>query len=168
LHDETRFMFENEYFELIESSNTRLEYSYEEETTRKLTQALYERTRMKENWYMINLLRFFHDWTQEIDKTRNAIVNFVFSAYNNLFDHLKNQKIKCETIDIFWFNDLARTLKKTSDKLSKYYAMIEDKRNTLYNFEILLDSTKKLIFYQICYFTNIFHEYFSRMFYIYV
>jgi hypothetical protein len=80
--------------------------------------------------YMINLLRFFHDWTQEINKTRDAIVNFVFSAYNNLFDHLKDQKIKCETIDIFWFDDY----------------------------------TKKLVFYQICHFTNIFHEYFSRIF----
>jgi hypothetical protein len=51
--------------------------------------------------YMIKLLRSFHDWTQKINKTRNAIVNFVFFAYNSLFDHLKNQKIKCETIDIF-------------------------------------------------------------------
>jgi hypothetical protein len=118
--------------------------------------------------YMINLLCLFHDWTQQINKTRNAIVNFVFSAYNNLFDHLKDQKIKCETIDIFWFDNLARALRKTSDKLSKYYAMIEDKRDTLYNLEILLDSTKKLVFYQICHSTNIFHEYFSRIFYTYV
>jgi hypothetical protein len=43
-------MFENEYFELIESSNIRLEYSYEEEATKRLTQVLYERTRMKENY----------------------------------------------------------------------------------------------------------------------
>jgi hypothetical protein len=114
--------------------------------------------------YMIDLLSFFHDWTQEINKTRNATVNLVFSAYNNLFDHLKNQKIKCETIDIFWFDDLTRALRKTSDKLSKYYAMIEDKRDTLYNLEILLDFTKKFVFYQICHFTNISHEYFSRIF----
>jgi hypothetical protein len=118
--------------------------------------------------YMINLLRFFHDWIQEINKTRNAIVNLVFSAYNNLFDHLKDEKIKCETIDIFWSDDLTRTLRKTSNKLLKYYAMIEDKRDTLYNLKILFDSTKKLVFYQICHFTNIFHEYFSRMFCIYV
>jgi hypothetical protein len=56
--------------------------------------------------YMIKLFCSFHDWIQEINKTRNAIVNFVFFAYNNLFDHLENEKIKCETIDIFWFNDL--------------------------------------------------------------
>jgi hypothetical protein len=94
----------------------------------------------------------------------DAIVNFVFFAYNNLFDHLKNQKIKRETIDIFWFDDLTRTLRKTSDKLLKYYAMIEEKCDTLYNVEILLDSTKKLVFYQICHLTNISHEYFSRWF----
>ncbi len=110
--------------------------------------------------YMIKLLRSFHDETQRINKTRNATVNLVFFAYNNLFDYLKNQKIKCETIVIFWSDDLTRTLRKTSNKLSKYYAMIEKKRDTLYNIEILLDSTKKLVFYQISYFTNIFHEYF--------
>jgi hypothetical protein len=42
-------MFKNEYFELIESLNIRFEYSYEEEATKRLTQVLYERTRMKEN-----------------------------------------------------------------------------------------------------------------------
>jgi hypothetical protein len=103
-----------------------------------------------------------------MNKTRNAIVNFVFFAYKNLFDHLKNQKIKCETINIFWSNDLTRTLRKTSNKLSKYYAMIEEKRDTLYNIEILLDSTKKLVFYQISYLTNISHEHFSRTFHFYV
>jgi hypothetical protein len=97
--------------------------------------------------YMIKLLRSFYDWTQRINKTRNATVNLVFFAYNSLFDHLKDQKIKCKTIDIFWSDDLARTLRKTSNKLSKYYAMIEEKRDTLYNIEILLDSTKKLVFY---------------------
>ncbi len=40
--------------------------------------------------YMINLLRSFHDWTQKINKIRDAIVNCVFSTYNNLFDHLEN------------------------------------------------------------------------------
>jgi hypothetical protein len=97
--------------------------------------------------YMIKLLRSFHDWTQRINKTRDAIVNLVFFAYNSLFDHLKDQKIKCETIDIFWSDDLTRALRKMSNKLSKYYAMIEKKRDTLYNIEILLDSTKKLVFY---------------------
>jgi hypothetical protein len=97
--------------------------------------------------YMIKLLRSFHDWTQRINKTRDTIVNLVFFAYNNLFDHLKDQKIKYETIDIFWSDDLTRTLRKTSNKLSKYYAMIEKKRDTLYNIEILFDSTKKLVFY---------------------
>jgi hypothetical protein len=128
--------------------------------------------------YMINLLRSFHDWIQRINKTRDAIINFVFSTYNNLFDHFEDQKIKCETIDIFWFDDLTRALRKTLNKLSKYYAMIEEKRDTLYNIEILLDSTKKLAFYQICcftnnsrehfsrtFFTNIFHEHFSRTFF---
>jgi hypothetical protein len=114
--------------------------------------------------YIIKLLRSFHDWTQRINKTRDAIVNLVFFAYNSLFDHLKDQKIKCETIDIFWSDDLTRTLRKTSNKLSKYYAMIEEKRDTLYNIEILLDSTKKLVFYQISCLTNIFHEHFSRTF----
>jgi hypothetical protein len=42
--------------------------------------------------------------------------------------------------------------------------MTEDKRDTLYNLEILLDFTKKLVFYQIFHSTNIFHEYFSRIF----
>jgi hypothetical protein len=42
-------MFKNEYLELIESLNIRLEYSDEEEATKRLTQALYERTRMKES-----------------------------------------------------------------------------------------------------------------------
>jgi hypothetical protein len=46
--------------------------------------------------------------------------------------------------------------------------MTEDKRDTLYNLEILFDFTKKFVFYQICHSTNIFHEYFSRMFYTYV
>jgi hypothetical protein len=119
----------------------------------------------KEIAYMINLLRSFHDWTQRINKTRDATVNFVFSTYNNLFDHLENQKIKCETIDIFWFDDLTRALKKTSNKLSKYYAMIEEKRDILYNIEILLDSTKKLAFYQIYCFTNNSREHFSRTFF---
>jgi hypothetical protein len=113
---------------------------------------------------MIKLLRSFHDWTQKINKTRDATVNFVFFAYNSLFDHLKDQKIKCETIDIFWSDDLTRALRKTSNKLSKYYAMIEEKRDTLYNIEILLDSTKKLVFYQINCLTNISHEHFSRTF----
>ncbi len=43
--------------------------------------------------------------------------------------------------------------------------MIKEKRDTLYNIEILLDSTKKLVFYQISCFTNIFHEHFSRTFF---
>jgi hypothetical protein len=42
--------------------------------------------------------------------------------------------------------------------------MIEKKRDTLYNIEILLDSTKKLVFYQICCFTNNSREHFSRTF----
>jgi hypothetical protein len=99
-----------------------------------------------------------------------------------LFDCLKDSKIKCETINIFWFDDLTRALRKTLNKLSKYYAMIEEKRDTLYDIEILFDSTKKLIFYQIncftnilannsdeyfwrIFFTNIFHERFSRTFF---
>jgi hypothetical protein len=114
--------------------------------------------------YMIKLLRSFHDWTQKINKTRDVIVHLVFSAYNSLFDQLKDQKIKCETIKIFWFENLTRALRKASNKLSKYYAMIEEKRDTLYNIEILLDSSKKLSFYQICYFINISHEHFSRTF----
>jgi hypothetical protein len=97
-------------------------------------------------------------WTQKINKTRNTTIYFVFFAYNNLFDHLKNQKIKRDTIDISWSNDLTRALKKALNKLSKYYAMIEEKRNTLYNIDILLDLIEKLEFYQICFFTNISHE----------
>ncbi len=61
-----------------------------------------------------------------------------------------------------WFDDLSRALKKASSKLSKYYAMTDEKRDTLYNVDILLDSIEKLAFYQICCLTNIFHEYFSR------
>jgi hypothetical protein len=116
----------------------------------------------KKMTYMIELLRSFHDWTQRIDKTRDSTVHFVFSAYNSLFDHLKNQRIKCDIFEISWFDDLSRALKKASNKLSKYYAMTDEKRDILYNVDILLDSIEKLAFYQICCLTNIFHEYFSR------
>jgi hypothetical protein len=112
--------------------------------------------------YMIKLLRSFHDWTQRINKTRDSTIHFVFFAYNSLFDHLKNQRIRCENVEIFWFNDLSRALKKASNKLSKYYAMTNEKRDILYNVDILLDSIEKLAFYQICCLMNIFHEYFSR------
>jgi hypothetical protein len=119
----------------------------------------------KEVTYMMNLLRSFHDWTQTIDKTRDATIHLIFSAYNNLFDHLENQKIKCETVEISWSNDLARALRKASNKLSKYYAMTDEKRDTLYNVDILLDSIEKLRFYQICFLTNISHEHvFSSIF----
>jgi L-asparaginase/Glu-tRNA(Gln) amidotransferase subunit D len=49
LHDETCFVVENKYFELIESSNIRCEYLYKEKAAIKLTKALYKRARLKEN-----------------------------------------------------------------------------------------------------------------------
>jgi ribosomal protein S15P/S13E len=42
--------------------------------------------------YMMNLLRSFYQWTQEIDQSRDLIIQFAFFVYNNLFDHLENQK----------------------------------------------------------------------------
>jgi ribosomal protein S15P/S13E len=46
----------------------------------------------KEIKYMMNFLRSFYQWTQKIDQSRDLIIQFAFIAYNNLFDHLENQK----------------------------------------------------------------------------
>jgi hypothetical protein len=52
-------MSENKYFELIESSNIRLEYLHQEEAATRLAKTLYERSRMKENDVHDRITSFF-------------------------------------------------------------------------------------------------------------
>jgi hypothetical protein len=49
LYNEACFVSESRYLELIELSNIRLEYLYQEKAATRLAKALYEGTRMKES-----------------------------------------------------------------------------------------------------------------------
>ncbi len=107
---------------------------------------------------MIDLLRSFYDWTLVIDRIRETIIHFVFVTYITLFDHVKNQRTKQCSLDVSWFKKLNEAITKAIAKLSKYYSLIEDRRDTLYNIDVLLDSSQKLKFYEVSILTNFSHE----------
>jgi hypothetical protein len=107
---------------------------------------------------MIDLLRSFYDWTLVIDRIRKTIIHLIFVTYNTLFDHLKDQRTKQCSFDVSWFKKLNEAITKVTAKLSKYYSLIEDNRDTLYNIDVLLDSSQKLRFCEVNILTNFSHE----------
>jgi hypothetical protein len=115
----------------------------------------------KEVKYMMNLLRSFYQWTQEIDQSRDLIIQFAFTAYNSLFDHLENQKRKCVIANVSWSKNLKTTIYLARNKLSIYYERIDEKRETLYNLETILNSTQKTITYKVCFLTGFSHRFFT-------
>ncbi len=116
--------------------------------------------------YMMNLLRSFYQWTQKIDQSRDFIIQLAFTAYNSLFDHLENQKRKCVIANVSWSKNLKTTIYLTRNKLFIYYERIDEKRETLYNLETILNSTQKTITYKICFFTDFFHKFFTMKYVI--
>ncbi len=120
----------------------------------------------KEAKYMMNFLRSFYQWTQKIDQSRDLIIQLAFTVYNSLFDHLENQKKKCVIANVSWSKNLKTTIYLTRNKLFIYYERIDEKRETLYNLETILNSTQKTITYKICFFTNFSHRFFTMKYVI--
>jgi hypothetical protein len=115
----------------------------------------------REVTYMIDLLKSFYQWTQEIEQSRDLTIHYAFTAYNSLFDHLKNQRKKCANADISWFKKLKATIHQAIKKLSHYYERTEDKKSTLYNLETILNLTQKTSTYKICFLTDFSHKSFE-------
>ncbi len=116
--------------------------------------------------YMMNFLRLFYQWTQEINQSRDFIIQFAFIAYNNLFDHLENQKKKCVIVNVSWSKNLKTTIYLTRNKFFIYYERIDENDETLYNLKMILNLTQKTTTYKICFFTDFFHKFFAMKYII--
>lgn len=91
---------------------------------------------------LINILHLFATLTQSLSRYNKPTINFTFSFYNILFNHIEDSINKFENNDL-----LSDILASTCLKLQYYYSKIENKYGFYYNLDTILDPWFKLSFY---------------------
>ena len=100
--------------------------------------------------YLFQFLKFIKNVINHLFRIKNVIFHKTWNVYDDLFNHLKNQKKQTRKIHkLFWIIIFAMTIQTNHAKLTKH----NDKTNQFYeqflNFVIILNFEIKLNFYKI-------------------
>ena len=109
---------------------------------------------IKEKWRQINyLIQFLISVKSVINwlsKSKKITVHQIWTFYDSLFDHLKVQKNKADSVhSSLWNANLKQTIEAERKKLIKYYNKTEQFFEKYLNFVTILNFDTKLKFYRI-------------------
>ncbi len=100
--------------------------------------------------YITKLLEPFKMYTEALDATSEPTINKGWIVYNELYDHLENQRQQARQSGLPFTAALCDAINAAKKKLSEYYKKTAGKKGTLYNLGCILDPATKLSLYKIC------------------
>jgi hypothetical protein len=100
--------------------------------------------------YLIQFLKFIKNVINYLSQIKIITIHKIWEIYDNLFNHLKNQKKEARKIFKFlWTNTLNETVKAKRVKLAMYNDKTKQFFERFLNFVIILNSKIKLKFYRV-------------------
>lgn len=105
----------------------------------------------EEEWEQIealmHLLKPYYTWTEALSKTTGVAVNYAWSCYHALHNHLDEVKTNLSTDRVLfqgWRRELAGAVEAARAKLAGYYSRTTDGGRRIFNLACILDPRQKL------------------------
>jgi len=89
--------------------------------------------------YILEVLAPIRFWTLWMSKSHNVTIHRVFEVYQNIFDHIDDQREKLSNKRMRWKMDIRFALDKSLDKAKAYYGKTENPRGLLLSLAICLN-----------------------------
>jgi hypothetical protein len=100
--------------------------------------------------YLIQLLKLIKNVINYLSQIKTITIHKIWKIYDNLFNHLKNQKKEARKIFKFlWTNTLNETVEAKRAKLTMYNDKTKQSFERFLNFVIILNSEIKLKLYRV-------------------
>jgi hypothetical protein len=97
--------------------------------------------------YIIQLTKPFALYGYTLGACSSPTVQHVFSAYNDIFDHLDEEKKRLGKKRRAWKKQLLPALQAAQEKLTQYYSRTTGEQGRPYNYATVLNPVQKLSLY---------------------
>ena len=109
--------------------------------------------------YLLQFLKFIKNVTNYLSQIKTMTIHKTWSIYDELFNHLKNQKKQTRKIHrALWTINLQIVIEAERAKLTLYNDKTKQSFDRFLNFAIILNSETKLKFYKIIKFITKFYH----------